>query len=85
MTPEAMEPNWWSEPLIWVASDCEMKKVLDEALSLLAGHPKILSCIEADQEAVGKAKKKVRAGSPAHEAGVGLRVFGLARLFGLDR
>ena len=27
MTPEAMEPNWWSEPLIWVASDCEMKKV----------------------------------------------------------
>lgn len=27
---------------------------------MLAGHPKILSCIEADQEAVGKAKKKVR-------------------------
>ena len=60
MTPEAMEPNAWSESLIWAASDCEMKKVLDEAVSLLAGHLKILSCIEADQDAVGKAKKKIR-------------------------
>ena len=115
MTPETVERSWWSEPLIWASCDCEMKKVLDEALSLLAGHPKILGRIEADQDAVGKAKKKVRqadqrwqatqtlppgpvcggtgggrrvdigAGSPAHEAGVGLHVFGLARLFGLDR
>ena len=115
MTPEAIEPNGWSEPLIWAACDCEMKKVLEEALSLLSGHPKILVRIEADQDAVGKAKKKVRqadqrwqatqtlppgpvcggtggggrvdigAGSPAHVAGVGLRVFGLARLFGFDR
>ena len=85
ITPETVERSWWSEPLIGASCDCEMKKVLDEALSLLAGHPKILGRIEADQDAVGKAKKKVRAGSPAHEAGVGLRVFGLARLFGLDR
>ena len=60
MTPEAIEPNGWSEPLIWAACDCEMKKVLEEALSLLSGHPKILGLIEADQDAVGKAKKKVR-------------------------
>jgi len=60
MTPETVERSWWSEPLIWASWDCEMKKVLDEALSLLAGHPKILGLIEADQDAVGKAKKKVR-------------------------
>ena len=60
MTPETVERSWWSEPLIWASCDCEMKKVLDEALSLLAGHPKILGRIEADQDAVGKAKKKVR-------------------------
>jgi len=47
-------------PLIWAACDCEMKKVLDEALSLLAGNPTILSRIEADQDAVARAKKKVR-------------------------
>ena len=60
MTPETDELNWWSEPLIWAASDCEMKKVLDEALSLLAGNPTIPSRIAADQDAVAKAKKKVR-------------------------
>lgn len=60
MTPETEELSWWSEPLIWAASDCEMKKVLDEALSLLAGNPTILSRIEADQDTVAKAKKKVR-------------------------
>ncbi len=60
MTPETVPLEWWSEPLIWAASDCEMKKVLDEALSLLAGKPEILSRIEADQDAVGQAKKKVR-------------------------
>ena len=53
MTPEAMEPNWWSEPLIWVALDCEMKNVLDAALSLLPGHPKLQICIEEDQESDG--------------------------------
>ena len=37
-----------------------MKKVLDEALALLAYDPTILSRIEADQDAVAKAKKKVR-------------------------
>ena len=60
MTPETVERSWWSEPLIWADSDCEMKKVLEEALSLLSGHPQILVRIEADQDAVGKAKKKVR-------------------------
>ena len=60
MTPETVEPSWWSEPLIWAASDCEMKKVLDEALSLLARDATILSRIKADQDAVAKAKKKVR-------------------------
>lgn len=60
MAPETVELNWWSEPLIWAACDCEMKKVLDEALSLLARSPEILSRIEADQDAVAKAKKKIR-------------------------
>ena len=60
MAPETEEPNWWSEPLIWAASDCEMKKVLDEALALLAFNPTILNGIEADQDTVAKAKKKVR-------------------------
>tara|TARA_Y100000031_G_scaffold89374_1_gene98343 strand:- start:308 stop:1816 length:1509 start_codon:yes stop_codon:yes gene_type:complete len=60
MAPATVEPNWWSEPLVWAASDCEMKKVLDEALSLLAHDPTILSRIEADQDAVARAKKKVR-------------------------
>ena len=60
MTPETDELNWWSEPLIWAASDCEMKKVLDEALALLAFNPTILNGIEADQDTVAKAKKKVR-------------------------
>ena len=60
MTPETVMLDWWSDPLIWVSSDCEMKKVLDEALSLLAGNPAILGGIEADQDAVAKAKKKVR-------------------------
>ena len=60
MTPETVEPSWWSEPLIWAASDCEMKKVLDEALSLLARDPTILGRIEADQDAIARAKKKVR-------------------------
>jgi len=50
MAPATVEPNWWSEPLVWAASDCEMKKVLDEALSLLAHDPTILSRIEADQD-----------------------------------
>jgi hypothetical protein len=60
MTPETVALSWWSEPLIWAASDCETKKVLDEALSLLAGHPEIVHRIEADQDAVAHAKKKVR-------------------------
>ena len=60
MAPETVEPDWWSAPLIWAACDCEMKKVLDEALSLLAFNPTILNCIEADQDTVAKAKKKVR-------------------------
>ena len=57
ITPETVERSWWSEPLIWASCDCEMKKVLDEALSLLAGHPKILGRIEADQDAVGKTRQ----------------------------
>ena len=60
MAPGAEEPSWWSEPLIWAASDCEMRKVLDEALSLLAYDPTILNRIEADQDTVARAKKKVR-------------------------
>lgn len=53
MTPETVERSWWSEPLIWAASDCEMKKVLEEALSLLSGHPQILVRIEADRSGSG--------------------------------
>ncbi len=68
MTPETDELNWWSEPLIWAASDCEMKKVLDEALALLAFNPTILNGIEADQDTVAKAKKRygkpISAGKP---------------------
>ena len=60
MTPETVAPSWWSEPLIWAASACETKKVLGEALSLLAGNPEIVHRIEADQDAVAEAKKKVR-------------------------
>ena len=78
MTPETMELSWWSEPLIWAASDCEMKKVLDEALSLLAGHPTILSRIEADQEAVAKAKKKVRQADQRWQAAQTLPLPGLS-------
>ena len=66
MTPEAVELSWWTEPLIWAASDCEMKKVLDEALSLLARTPRILCHIEADQDAVSKAKKKIRRADQPH-------------------
>ena len=60
MTPETVTLNWWSEPLIWASCDCETKKVLDEALSLLARNPEILSHIEVDQDTVAKDKKKVR-------------------------
>ena len=60
MAPETVDLNWWSEPLIWAASACEMRKVLDEAQSVLAHAPEIISRIDADQDAVAKAKKKVR-------------------------
>ena len=78
MTPEAVELSWWTEPLIWAASDCEMKKVLDEALSLLARTPRILCHIEADQDAVSKAKKKIRRADQRWQAAQTLPLAGLS-------
>ncbi len=68
---------WWSEPLVWAAGDCEMKKVLDEALTLLARCPAILTRIEADQDRWAKAKKKIRQADQRWQAAQTLPLPGL--------
>ncbi len=52
--------EWTWEPLFWVAPDTDMKKVLDQALDLVRRKPEILTCIAADQDALGIAKKRLR-------------------------
>jgi len=54
------ELDWTWEPLLWVAPDTDMKKVLDQALELAVRKPEILTRIAADQDTLGIAKKRLR-------------------------
>lgn len=60
MTPETMALDEGPELLIWAPCECEMKKVLDEALLMSTRNPEILRRIEADQDTWGIAKKEIR-------------------------
>ena len=60
MAQGVLEAELIVEELIWDAPDSEFKKVLDQALDLVQRTPEILSRIEADQDAVGKTKKRLR-------------------------
>ncbi|MFC1525502.1 transposase [Candidatus Latescibacterota bacterium] len=60
MAPGTLDVEWVTEELIWVAPGSELKEMLDEALDLVRRRPEILTLIEADQETMALAKKKLR-------------------------
>lgn len=60
MAQSVLDAECTVEELIWTSPDSELKKVLDNALDLVRRTPEILTRIEADQDAVGKTKKKLR-------------------------
>ena len=60
MEPGTLDAEWVTQELIWVAPGSELKEMLDEALGLVRCRPEILARIEADQETMALAKKKLR-------------------------
>ena len=60
MAQPLLDVDGIGDPFILAPPDTEMKKMLDDAQSLLARKPEILQRISADQDAWGLAKKELR-------------------------